>query len=568
MELTIAELQGQVNELRTKLGAVENVINRVEWPEPERIAYAKILLESFRAPGANGIATWTTLTAPMLKVMTGIKPGRGAQALIKFEKAGLISRERIYTHPGSDFTSYMLTKVPVNVELPERLDDTAREKDARARAAKNQNEMRRLAAMGRELETMTCPKCGTKGALGITCEHCHEALSVAELEMMTAAPDARKSQPLDPPAHYDADTGELIQDAGAQGAKIATKNPVGCEKRNPQADPGATTPLVALNAVRDDLAEPATITANEPELPPAAPYTPGPGEHANPLINAIGAQARYLPCNVIPQVDDKPKKLPAWPGGDGAPAYKDWQNPEHWMMAAAAARYMRAWGFEALSVQLAGPEHDTRCIDFDECLADGRVIIERIAHLVTWLGTYTTESVSGTGLHAWLIDRTGLIPQKLNEDDGIGIYWKSKHICERFKPYGPTLHVRVITDPTQARAICRMLGVIPTDEQVIALPLPAHTPAPGTSDRLAWAGELLNRVAAWRRDDYHEWIRVGMGLREFGAAGLAAWGTWSRGSSKYKPGECEAKWATFDTDVSKPITIGTLYQMAVEDNPR
>jgi hypothetical protein len=169
-------------------------------------------------------------------------------------------------------------------------------------------------------------------------------------------------------------------------------------------------------------------------------------------------------------------------------------------------------------------------------------------------------------LHCWLIDKTGLIPDKFSEVDGIGIYRSAKHVCETFESFGVVLPARVITDDAQARDICRMLGVTPTDEQVIAAPLPVHAPA-GTTDRQAWALGLLGRLSMARCDDYDEWVRVGMSLREFGGAGLAMWDTWSRGSRKYKPGECGDKWATLDRNVTRPVTLGSLYRWAEEDAP-
>lgn len=60
--------------------------------------------------------------------------------------------------------------------------------------------------------------------------------------------------------------------------------------------------------------------------------------------------------------------------------------------------------------------------------------------------------------------------------------------------------------------------------------------------------------------DYHEWVSVGMALKEAGYS-ASDWDDWSRSDSRYRRGECERKWNTFNGS-SAPITGGTLVQMA------
>jgi len=47
-------------------------------------------------------------------------------------------------------------------------------------------------------------------------------------------------------------------------------------------------------------------------------------------------------------------------------------------------------------------------------------------------------------------------------------------------------------------------------------------------------------------DDYDRWVQVGMALKSAGEDLLPLWDKWSSKSSKYEPGECARKWATFD----------------------
>lgn len=59
---------------------------------------------------------------------------------------------------------------------------------------------------------------------------------------------------------------------------------------------------------------------------------------------------------------------------------------------------------------------------------------------------------------------------------------------------------------------------------------------------------------------YDEWLKVGMALKHEGAS-LDVWEDWSRGGSKYKPGECARKWNSFNRS---EVTGGTLYHIAAD----
>lgn len=79
------------------------------------------------------------------------------------------------------------------------------------------------------------------------------------------------------------------------------------------------------------------------------------------------------------------------------------------------------------------------------------------------------------------------------------------------------------------------------------------------------AAAALARLSPTRADDYETWLEVGMALSELGDAGLPLWDDWSKQSTKYEPGACTAKWATF-----KPghgLTLATLYYLAGQDSP-
>ena len=57
---------------------------------------------------------------------------------------------------------------------------------------------------------------------------------------------------------------------------------------------------------------------------------------------------------------------------------------------------------------------------------------------------------------------------------------------------------------------------------------------------------------------YDEWIRVGMALKHEGES-VDVWDQWSAGGFKYKPGECQKKWKSFNRN---DVTGGTLYFIA------
>jgi len=54
---------------------------------------------------------------------------------------------------------------------------------------------------------------------------------------------------------------------------------------------------------------------------------------------------------------------------------------------------------------------------------------------------------------------------------------------------------------------------------------------------------LLNRIAP---DDYDDWIYVGMQLKGLGDEYFDIWEEWSFQSNKYRAGECDRKWRSFD----------------------
>lgn len=62
--------------------------------------------------------------------------------------------------------------------------------------------------------------------------------------------------------------------------------------------------------------------------------------------------------------------------------------------------------------------------------------------------------------------------------------------------------------------------------------------------------------------DYQEWVNVGMALKHEGYSSYD-WDRWSSyDSGRYKPGECERKWNTFNENSLSVVTAGTIVKMA------
>ena len=75
-------------------------------------------------------------------------------------------------------------------------------------------------------------------------------------------------------------------------------------------------------------------------------------------------------------------------------------------------------------------------------------------------------------------------------------------------------------------------------------------------DRLT---DLLDYISP---DEYETWTIVGMALKHEGYS-ISDWEAWSTRSAKYKVGECQKKWGSFnETNTGQIVTGGTIYQLA------
>ena len=72
--------------------------------------------------------------------------------------------------------------------------------------------------------------------------------------------------------------------------------------------------------------------------------------------------------------------------------------------------------------------------------------------------------------------------------------------------------------------------------------------------------ELLNYIPPSSLD-YQEWVNVGMALKHEGYS-VEVWDSWSQADNRWKKGDCQKKWKTFNENTSKIVTGGTIYEMA------
>ena len=125
--------------------------------------------------------------------------------------------------------------------------------------------------------------------------------------------------------------------------------------------------------------------------------------------------------------------------------------------------------------------------------------------------------------------------------------------------YEPSVVFLAAASPTGSRVTRQQLDLLRGVEEIKA-PAPKPIETNTDKDRQAATASL-----AWIPPDveYNDWMRVGASLYHgLGAEGLALWDGWSRGGSKYQPGECEQKWSSFARQGGARVGISTLIWIA------
>lgn len=113
------------------------------------------------------------------------------------------------------------------------------------------------------------------------------------------------------------------------------------------------------------------------------------------------------------------------------------------------------------------------------------------------------------------------------------------------------------------RAWLEALRALLGRDQPAAAPKAATTWSPPPGGAASDTAKALDALAfiPVAELSYNEWLRGGMALHSIGDPSLlGAWDSWSSGDpNRYKPGECEAKWAGFSPN---GVGLGTLIEIA------
>ncbi len=278
------------------------------------------------------------------------------------------------------------------------------------------------------------------------------------------------------------------------------------------------------------------------------------------LLDDLKAQAIWLLWRSEPNSDPskKPIKVPYYVNGGrrGGTLDRGEDRARLVTFAEAAAKYDALGGtFEGLAVAL-GPDGrggHVQGIDLDNIVATG---VTDIADLWTrgpcaGLG-YVEMSPSGTGLH--LIGYGRQFQALGANSSGIEAYASGRFFTFTGKP--------VVSDSP-----CRPIDLAEYVEQELA---PRHgspraSAKPGgvevTPVDDATKRDLRSALLSMRADDYHQWIRMGIALRELGDAGRALWMEWSATSDKFNAKQASRKWDGFNPS-------GTGYQAVFAEAQR
>ena len=99
---------------------------------------------------------------------------------------------------------------------------------------------------------------------------------------------------------------------------------------------------------------------------------------------------------------------------------------------------------------------------------------------------------------------------------------------------------------------------------------PIHPPILTTiadAPEVAFARQLVELLSDTRADTEPDWIRVGWCLHNIHVSLLGAWESFSRRSTKYQEGECDARWAAMSAIQGPRLHLGSLHHWARSDSP-
>ena len=259
--------------------------------------------------------------------------------------------------------------------------------------------------------------------------------------------------------------------------------------------------------------------------------------------------------NVVKKGETKPSKVLFDPNTG---KYGNSTDPAKWTDFDGAVGAYQDGGYTGIGIVFVA-EDDLMGVDLDHCL-DGDTLTDWAAAIVEQLDSYTEISPSGTGLKIFIrAKKPGATCKKIIDhetEEAVEIYEKTRYFTVTGNRW-PGTPATVEPRHDELNDLYHSLFTPSQNTPQAAQSLPVATDT-------EQAENALQRLSAWRCDDYDSWLRVGMALTEV-PNGLQLWDAWSSDSSKYTPGICEKKWATFTP--GDGITILTLFKWANEDDP-
>lgn len=204
------------------------------------------------------------------------------------------------------------------------------------------------------------------------------------------------------------------------------------------------------------------------------------------------------------------------------------------------------------------------CIDVDYKNAKGEQDPRIWAMLkrATELGIMRERSFSLKGAHLFVLAPNDIdLPPKITLADGqeIELFGHSVGSGKSVLLTGYNFAGELHSYPNM-RELLNELGI--SNDLINPTPKPvsrdSKKPSFTPEDDIAAAELALSYVHSY--DDYHEWVKIGMALKDkFGQSGFALWDRWSAQSAKYEPDVMQDKWDTFN---GSGVSFGTVIHQA------
>ena len=240
-------------------------------------------------------------------------------------------------------------------------------------------------------------------------------------------------------------------------------------------------------------------------------------------------------------------------------------NPKHW---STFEEVVESYTLSELVCRgigvVAPPTREFTFLDFDNCVDDQGNLSDLAKEWMEGVEGYAELSPSGKGIH--IISRTTIPASK--KIKGIEIYNSARY----FTVTGNTLndHGKIPNTPQDISGIVNKYFGETSYQKVVdegdifanLKPIAAN-----------WSiQEIEKRILSRFNPDmeFPQWLETGMGIHhqtQGSVEGLELWKKWSSQGNKFKSGECERRWRTFNNTSTNAVTLATLIHRANEIAP-